>query len=236
MKPARRPFLIAVLATEIAGAMYLLNQLWHSGLVHVGANGGVGGALMYALVYLGTALLMLPTGVGNAGAGLLFGVARGMLLVYPALILAGMLSFGISRSLARDWVAQRIANRPKFLAVDNAIARGGFKMVLLLRMSPVSPFGFLSYSLGLTRVRLRDYFFGTLLGAVPGTALYVYAGSALKDLGGLAVRGADPAGVMQRLTFWIGLLLTIFVVIMITRYARQELKRALLAPAEAAGD
>ncbi len=236
MRALRRTFVIALLAADVGGAAYLLLRLWNSGLVPRIASGGIGGTLIYGVMHIGTALLMLPTGVGNAGAGLLLGPVWGMLLVYPALMVAAVLGFWISRSLARDWVAQRIANRPKFVAIDNAIARGGFKMVLLLRMSPVSPFGFLSYSLGLTGVRVRDYLLGTLLGGVPGTVLYVYAGSALKQVGGLAVHGSDPAGAAQRVAFWIGLAATIFAVVMITRFARQELKRTLLRPAVVPGD
>ncbi len=232
MRALRRTIVIALSVADAGTAAYLLLHLWNSGVVQGLVGSGLGGSVLYGILYLCSALLMLPTGVGNAGAGLLFGIPRGMLLVYPALMAGGMLSFWLSRSLARDWVAQRIATRPKFIAIDNAIARGGFKMVLLLRMSPVSPFGFLSYSLGLTRVAVRDYLLGTLLGSVPGTALYVYVGAALKSLGGPPASG-DAASAVHRLVFWAGLSTTLFAVVMITRFARQELKRALLRTAEA---
>ncbi len=149
------------------------------------------------------------------------GTVKGTLLVYPGLVAAGLICFWLSRLLARDWFARRIAGSPKFVAIDRAVAKGGWKMVLLLRMSPVSPFTLLSYSLGLTRVRVRDYVVGTLMGALPGTAVYVYLGAAVHDLNG----AADSVSALPRALFWVGLAASVAAFVLITRRARTELKR-----------
>ncbi len=226
MKRARWICVVLLAAGDIGAAALVLPRLWNCGLLDAVRGGGWAGALVYAAVYGVTTVLMIPPAILNAAAGAMFGAFKGMLVVYPALVGGGMVSFWLSRSMAREWVGRRIVGRAKFLALDRAVARGGLKMVLLLRMSPVSPFALLSYSLGLTRVRVRDYFLGTLLGGVPGTAVYVYAGSAVGRLSG-------PAGAVERLVFWVGLAATAAGVVLISRLARQELRKAMSEPAVA---
>lgn len=65
--------------------------------------------------------------------------------------------------------ARLIAGNEKFNAVDEAVARDGWKIVLLTRLSPVFPFILLKYAFGLTRVSLKHYFFASWLGIIPGT-------------------------------------------------------------------
>jgi hypothetical protein len=74
----------------------------------------------------------------------------------------------------------------QFRAVNKVIARDGFKVVTLLRLSPLLPLSASNYLYGLTSVSLSDYFFGSWLGMVPGTVAYVSAGhvSAAAFMGG----------------------------------------------------
>jgi uncharacterized membrane protein YdjX (TVP38/TMEM64 family) len=65
---------------------------------------------------------------------------------------------------------------PKFKALDKAIGREGFKIILLLRLSPVFPFALSNYMYGLTAVRFWPYITATLIGFAPGTLAYVYSG------------------------------------------------------------
>ncbi len=227
MRTVRRVLLLLFTMGDIA-AVCLLPQCWSPGLLESLRNSGWAGILAYTSACFVTTVLMVPPSIGNAGAGLMFGALKGTLFIYPALVGAGVVSFCLSRKLGRRWVAVRIARSPKFAAIDRALARGGLKMVLLLRVSPISPFAFLSYSMGLTRVRFRDYCLGTLLGALPGTAVYAYLGSALRNLPALGVKASAAASSdLHRLLFWIGLAATIAAFVMITRLARQELKRTM---------
>ena len=66
--------------------------------------------------------------------------------------------------------------------VDAAVAREGWKIVLLTRLSPAFPFNLLNYAFGLTRVALRDYVLASWIGMMPGTVMYVYLGSVAGDL------------------------------------------------------
>ncbi len=235
MRILRRILLLLFAAGDIA-AVCLVPQWWSPDLLATLRNSGWAGVLAYICACFVGTVLLVPPSIGNTGAGLMFGAVKGTLFVYPALVGAGIVSFWLSRVLARGWVAERIARSPKFAAIDRAVARGGLKMVLLLRVSPVSPFAFLSYSMGLTRVRFRDYFLGTLLGALPGTAAYAYLGSALRNLPAIGAKASAAGSGLHQLLFWLGLAATLAAFVMITRLARQEIKRSLCEPlTQAAG-
>jgi uncharacterized membrane protein YdjX (TVP38/TMEM64 family) len=75
-----------------------------------------------------------------------------------------------------DWAQQN----KKFRAVNKVVSRDGFKVVSLLRLSPLLPLAASNYLYGLTSVSLRDYFFGSWLGMLPGTVAYVSAGHVSK--------------------------------------------------------
>jgi uncharacterized membrane protein YdjX (TVP38/TMEM64 family) len=102
-------------------------------------------------------------------------------VLVSATIAAG-LSFLIGRTFLRDW-AQKIASSSiKWRAVDGAISKEGFKVVLLLRLSPLLPFSVSNYLYGLTSVDFWSFISATLLGFAPGSFGIVYAGSAGKAI------------------------------------------------------
>lgn len=61
--------------------------------------------------------------------------------------------------------------------MDKAIGKEGFKIILLLRLSPIFPFALSNYFYGVTAVNFVDYITGTMLGFLPGTLAYVYGGT-----------------------------------------------------------
>lgn len=69
-----------------------------------------------------------------------------------------------------------LAQNPKFTAIDKAIGKEGFKIILLLRLSPIFPFALSNYFYGVTAVGFAEYMAGTMLGFFPGTLAYVYGG------------------------------------------------------------
>lgn len=109
-------------------------------------------------------------------AGAIFGVAAGTAVVSASATLAATAAFVIARYVARDRVQAYAARSPKFAAVDRAIGRNGFRVVTLLRMSPLLPLAASSYLYGLTSVDLPSYVAGSWLGMLPGTVAYVAAG------------------------------------------------------------
>ena len=100
----------------------------------------------------------------TASAGYLFGVAPGTAVVLLAAAVAASVSFLIGRTIGRDWILQVASGNDRFRALDSVISQEGFKIVLLLRLSPLFPFALSNYLYGLTSVPFWDYFWGTLLG------------------------------------------------------------------------
>ena len=171
-----------VVVTIIAGIsllpvrQYLVDALeWTQGL-------GAWGPVFVALFYIAACVFMLPGSVLTLGAGFLFGVPVGLLSAWTGASQGACAAFLVGRTLARDWVARKVSSNPKFAAVDEAVGREGFKIVLLLRLSPVFPFNFLNYALGLTKVSFGKYALASLLGMLPGGLMYVYFGSAARSL------------------------------------------------------
>lgn len=147
----------------------------------------------FILLYALAAVLMFPCSLLTLGAGFVFGAAKGFALVSAASTLGAAASFLIGRYAARSWVKRRLAGRPSFAAVDEAVGREGWKIVFLLRLSPLFPYNLLNYALGLTAVPLGSYALASWIGMMPGTLLYVYLGSLAGDLASLGAAAQAPS-------------------------------------------
>ncbi len=188
---------------------------------------GWGGALAFAGVYVGAAVLLLPASVLTLGAGFIWGPFVGFAIVLPSATVAATAAFLLGRTVARRWVEGRVKSSPRFRAIDEAVASGGFRLVLLLRLSPLVPFNLLNYMLGLTRVSTRDYVFGSVIGMAPGTFLYLYLGSLVTSASGLLSGERPSAGPLGTVLYVAGLVATLVVTVWITRAARATLSKTL---------
>jgi uncharacterized membrane protein YdjX (TVP38/TMEM64 family) len=196
-------------------------------LVSWSRGAGVIGAAAYAGAYVASTVVLLPASLLTLGAGFAWGPLVGVAIVSPVSVLAATGAFLLGRSLLRAQVERRIAGDPRFAAIDRAVGEHGLRLVLLLRLSPILPFNLLNYALALTRVSLRDYVVGSVIGMFPATVLYVYLGSLASD-GAALLSGRLPAsGAAGSVLYWGGLLATVLVVVQVTRMARKELRRLL---------
>lgn len=187
---------------------------------------GFWGALAFIVIYILATVLFIPGSILTFGGGAIFGVILGSLYVFIAATLGATGAFLVGRYLTRSWVSKQIEGNAKFKAIDDAVAREGFKIVLLTRLSPVFPFIFLNYAFAVTQVSLKDYFFGSV-GIIPGTVMYVYLGSLA---GNLAMIGAanQTTNSQAEATKWavriFGFIATVAVTVYITRVARKALQ------------
>lgn len=186
---------------------------------------GWAGPLLFVLVYAVACLLLLPASVFTMIAGAVYGVGWGTLYSAVGALVAIAVAFLISRHLARNAVARRLASRPELAAVDRAVGRDGFRIVLLLRLSPIFPFSILNYALGLTRMRFRDYLLASV-GSIPGTFVFVSAGRLAGDLATVAAGEASPDSRSSMILLGIGLVATVAVLSIVTRLARRALAEA----------
>lgn len=179
---------------------------------------GAWGQVLFVVIYTVATLLLIPGSALGLGAGALFGVVRGSLLVSLASTLGATCAFLLGRYLARDWVAKKIEGHASFAAIDRAVAGEGWIIVFLTRLSPIFPFALLNYAYGLTRVSLRDYVLASWIGMMPGTVMYVYLGSLARA--GVADHERTPT---EWALYGVGLLATVAVTVVVTRIARRAL-------------
>jgi len=225
MKPSSlfRIVTLAVLIVSIGASLFLLpTQEYLSQFLAWVQRIGPWGAVLLGAAYIPAALLFVPGSLLTLGAGFALGVGLGTVAVSIGSTLGASAAFLAGRTLARGFIEAKISHNPRFRAIDQAVKHEGFKIVLLTRLSPVFPFNLLNYAFGLTPVSLRDYFLASWIGMLPGTVMYVYLGSAAKNLADLAA-GKVEGGTGQQALFGVGLLATVAVTVAVTRVAKRAL-------------
>ena len=186
---------------------------------------GAAGALLFAAGYVIATIAFVPGSILTLAAGAIFGLVRGVAVVFAGATAGATLAFLIARYAARSAVERGLADHPRFRAIDRAVAVRGRYIVFLLRLSPLVPFNLLNYVLGLTQVRLADYVVASV-GMLPGTILYVYYGKVAGDVAMLA-GGADVSrGAGYYVLLAVGLLATVTATTIVTRIARRALETA----------
>lgn len=142
------------------------------------------GILYFASFYIMAEVLAIPVFPLTASSGILFGgIIPGTLICLLCASIAASISFIIGRTLLRDYVTSTLLTRyPKFQSFDRIIQQGGFKLMLLVRLSPIFPFAISNYLYGASGIGFVPYLLGTVVGFMPGTFAYVYAGRVGKAL------------------------------------------------------
>jgi uncharacterized membrane protein YdjX (TVP38/TMEM64 family) len=199
---------------------------WVLGLEHKVARMGVLGGVVFALIYVAAAMLFVPGSVLTIAAGVVFGLGWGTLVVSVASTATAAAAFLIARYVARARVEELARRHEKFGAIDRAIREKGWKVVALLRLSPVVPFSLSNYLYGLTAVGFWPYLLASWVAMLPGTVLYVSLGA--------AGRAAAGAGKGEGRSPWewallaAGLVATVVVTVLLSRAARRELAKSHL--------
>jgi uncharacterized membrane protein YdjX (TVP38/TMEM64 family) len=123
-------------------------------------------------------------------AGFLFGVWAGTAVVALAATAGAVIAFLAARYVFADLLRHAAHSRPRLArtldAVDRGLAAKGAFYLLLIRLTPIFPFWMVNLAMGLTRVRLRDYWWATQLGILPMTLVVVNAGASLAEVTTLA--------------------------------------------------
>lgn len=179
--------------------------------------------LLYIGGYVVATVLLIPGSLLTLAAGAIFGLGWGTLYAFVAATAAESAAFLLARHAVRPLVERRLRSDARFEKIDRAIARRGFRVVLLLRLSPLLPFNLLNYALGLTAVSFADVLLSAV-GMLPGTVLYVYSGTVVGGVARLAAGVEVPHTAGYYLVLALGLAATIAVTIVVTRIARRALE------------
>ena len=175
------------------------------------------GMLLFCVVAVAGSLLFVPAWIFPLVAGAVFGLGWGLVAALVSASLSAIAGFLIARYVLRAWFG-RLARRSKtFKAVDHAVAKDAWKVVALVRMSPVLPSSLKSYFLGLTRVRLPDYVGASVAGMLPGVLLKVYVGSAGRN-------ALSHGSALHWAIFAAGIVATIALTVIVGREVRSRLE------------
>jgi len=212
-------YLTVAVALIVAAKYFHVQELLKQALDWIGQL-GPWGPIIFIAIYILATVLFVPGSVLTLGAGAVFGVVWGSIYVSIASTLGATAAFLVGRYLARDAIARKIAGNQRFAAIDKAVAKEGWKIVGLTRLSPVFPFTLLNYAFGLTQVKLRDYMLASWIGMSPGTIMYVYLGSLAQ-----AATGERERTTGEWVLYGVGLLATVVVTVFVTRVAKKALAK-----------
>lgn len=150
----------------------------------VAANGLIAAAAFFGVYVLVTALSVPGAAVMTLIGGALFGLVEGTLLVSFASAIGATLAFLISRFVLGDVVQKRFGK--KLAALNRGVEKDGAFYLFALRLVPVFPFFVINLAMGLTPLRTRTFYWVSQLGMLPGTLVYVNAGTQLGQIQSLS--------------------------------------------------
>ena len=196
----------------------------------VRGQGAWAGVLFVAGYALAT-LAWVPGMLMTLTAGVIFELPEAVFYVFVGSTIGSAFAFAFARYVAREAIERRLGGSPRFAAIDRAVGDNGFKIVFLLRLSPLFPFTPLNFLLGLTCVSFRDYIAASF-GMIPATILYVYSGLVIGDLAALRSGGSER-GAEGWLLLALGLVATIGVTVVVARVANRALDSEMSGDGEA---
>ncbi|MGH8091920.1 MAG: TVP38/TMEM64 family protein [Chthoniobacterales bacterium] len=184
---------------------------------------GAWSALWYPLLYACCNVLLLPGGVLSVGGGFFFGLWWGFFIVLIGNVTGAAISFFISRWIGRRWLRRRLSRNPTLGAIEPAVEREGWKIILLSQLHPLFPTSLLNYLYGLTTIRFRTCILWVAIGQAPGLFLYAYIGT-LGQLGLNLIRGKSHPRVVEYWVWGGGLVLSVITLLLLGRISLRLLQ------------
>jgi uncharacterized membrane protein YdjX (TVP38/TMEM64 family) len=184
---------------------------------------GLAGAFIFIGVYALGAVLFLPGAIFTIAAGLVYGIVGGTAVALAGATLGAGLAFFVARYLVRGRIEEFARKNKRFGAIDDAIGQEGWKIVGLLRLSPLIPFNVSNYLYGVTSIGFWPYILASCVGMLPGALLYAYLGA----IGQAGLEGGKKGYSPLQWTFLgTGLLATIAVTVFVSRVAKKALRKS----------
>ncbi|GIL77864.1 hypothetical protein Vretimale_6601 [Volvox reticuliferus] len=138
----------------------------------------LGSLHVFVLFHIMAVVLLFPAMLLQAITGALYGLYAGLIVSWFASSVGQSLAFLLGRYLFRAsvkaYLVQRVTNFPQ---IEAAIRKEGWKLMCLLRLSPILPYNILNYAAALTPISFFAYSLASAVAIVPWTCLYVYLGT-----------------------------------------------------------
>lgn len=182
---------------------------------------GAFGIAVFVIGYIVGTIFFFPGSLMTLATGAVLGLGWGIVVASFSATTGAAFSFLIARYLARGAIEKRAQNNEKFSAIDAAIGEQGWKIVGLLRLSPIVPFNLSNYFFGLTKIKFWPYVLASWIGMLPGTVLFIYLG----HIGKATLAGDGERTTQEYILIGIGLVATIVVTVYLTKIAKKSLQR-----------
>ena len=179
------------------------------------------GIVTFAFFYVISVLLILPASWLSLLAGFLYGPYFGSIVVFLSAFIGASISFFLAKEYFVKKIETIISRFPKIKLLEKIINKGGLKLIILTRLSPLFPFSILNYFYGLNKVSYKDFSIG-LLFIIPGTYLYCALGSLsnnLDEIKNLKLNGNTTTTI-------ISIVSTFLIVYFLTKYSNEVIKES----------
>lgn len=186
---------------------------------------GAWSAIWYPILYACCNVLLLPGGLLSIGGGFFFGLWWGFFIVLIGNVTGAAISFFLSRWFGRRWLRRKLLRNATLEALEPAVERDGWKIILLSQLHPLFPTSLLNYLYGLTSIRFRTSILWVAIGQAPGLFLYAYVGT-LGQLGLNLLRGKSHPRVIEYWVWGGGLALSVVILVALGRISLRLLQEA----------
>ena len=179
------------------------------------------GIVTFVFFYIISVLLILPASWLSLLAGFLYGPYFGSIVVFLSAFIGASISFFLAKEYFVKKIVTIISRFPKIKLLEKIINKGGLKLIILTRLSPLFPFSILNYFYGLNKVSYKDFSVG-LLFILPGTYLYCALGSLsnnLDEIKNLKLNGNTTTTI-------ISIVSTFLIVYFLTKYSNEVIKES----------
>ncbi|MCI1798714.1 TVP38/TMEM64 family protein [Clostridium sp.] len=168
-------FVIALAFVIVKYGKYLRHIRIHSFIRYIKSYGSLS-ALIFIIIYVfKPVLFIVPSSVMSIIAGSIYGPYIATILSMIGCFGSATVAFSLAKFFGRSFVDKIL--RGKAMDLDKNIEKYGFRIMTVMRLSFVFPFDGLSYAAGLSKMKYKDFIFGTLVGILPEMITYSFMGT-----------------------------------------------------------
>ena len=178
------------------------------------------GIVYFSFIYIVAVVFILPGSWLSLLAGFLYGPLLGTLIVFISAFLGATISFFLSKKLFFLRVQDIISKFSKLSLLEKVISKGGLKLIILTRLSPLFPFSLLNYFYGINKISYKNFAI-SLFCILPGSYLYCSLGSFANNLN--EIKELKTNNIIINV---ISILSTALVIYFLAKYANEIIKES----------